>query len=114
MGTSNIIVYNCTPSFLVLGYLTLIYGGFLLLRYAEGAIYNHVICTVSFPIVTIFWTLFYLDPHDDAVWPKWTPTFTKTSAFAIAALYVSSFHLLWLTIGSVKKKLKKRRITINH
>nr|KAG5702492.1 hypothetical protein BaRGS_015124 [Batillaria attramentaria] len=66
----------------ILGYTL---GGlfqFLLIKYAEGAVFAVVVQSLVTPLATLFWTFFKFDVPTDHFY--WDPQFTETTAFTIA------------------------------
>ncbi|KAK7490961.1 hypothetical protein BaRGS_00017833 [Batillaria attramentaria] len=70
----------------ILGYTL---GGlfqFLLIKYAEGAVFAVVVQSLVTPLATLFWTFFKFDVPTDHFY--WDPQFTETTAFTIGGLLI--------------------------
>ena len=59
---------------------------YLLIQYAEGAVYAVVVQALIAPTVTLFWTLFKYDERADTF--GWNPNFNTTTAFTLAGLCI--------------------------
>ncbi|KAL3862003.1 hypothetical protein ACJMK2_008009 [Sinanodonta woodiana] len=57
---------------------------FLLIQYAEGAVYAAVVQAVVSPIAALFWSLFVFDEENLLFF--WKPTFNETTAYTIGGL----------------------------
>ena len=55
---------------------------FLLMRYAEGAVYAVIIGALATPGGALFWSCFKPNPL------RWDPAFTYTTAFTLAGLAI--------------------------
>ncbi|XP_067658087.1 crt homolog 3-like [Haliotis asinina] len=59
---------------------------FLLIEYAEGAVYAVVVQSMVTPLATLFWTLFKFDVQNNHFY--WSPEFNITTAFTLGGLLI--------------------------
>ena len=57
---------------------------FLLIEYAEGAVFAAVVQSLVGPIATMFWTFFEFNVKEDVF--RWHPLFNETTVFTLAGL----------------------------
>ena len=57
---------------------------FLLIQYAEGAIYAAVVQACISPLAALFWTLFKFDVKNDHFY--WDPVLTETTGFTFVGV----------------------------
>lgn len=57
---------------------------FLLIEYAEGAVFAAVVQSLVGPTATMFWTFFEFNVKEDVF--RWHPLFNETTVFTLAGL----------------------------
>lgn len=88
----------------ITSYCTANLFSFLLIQYAEGAIYAVVVQALVTPLATLFWTIFKPSPAF-----HWDPEFTMTTGFTLVGLMVISPAVVMYNYFS-----KKEGATPNH
>ncbi len=59
---------------------------FMLIEYAEGAVYAVVVQSMVTPLATLFWTFFEFVPHHNHFF--WNPRFNITTVFTLGGLLI--------------------------
>ena len=85
---------------------------YLLIQYAEGAVYACVVQALIAPSVTLFWTLFKYDQRADTF--GWNPHFNKTTAFTLAGLCIMiPGVVLYNYFSNIEVRQDKEKLVIN-
>ncbi|KAK3104794.1 hypothetical protein FSP39_010283 [Pinctada imbricata] len=88
---------------------------YLLIQYAEGAVYAVVVQAMIAPLVTVFWAVFQYE-NESGVF-RWHPTFNTTTGFTIAGLCIIIPGVVLYNYFSSKETKettdKELQITIN-
>ncbi|XP_077985154.1 uncharacterized protein LOC144439444 [Glandiceps talaboti] len=80
--------------------------GFLLLRYADGAIYLVIVQAMVTPLGALFWTVFSAEPHF-----HWHPVFDLATGFTIAGLVIMTpAVILYRQFGQKEEKSNETSI----
>ncbi|XP_070561457.1 crt homolog 3-like [Ptychodera flava] len=71
------------PWLFIVSYVMTYLFNFLLIRFADGAVYLVVVQALNTPLAALFWTLFTLKPYF-----HWNPVFDLATAFTLAGLAI--------------------------
>ncbi|KAJ8320712.1 hypothetical protein KUTeg_002299 [Tegillarca granosa] len=83
---------------------------FLLIQYAEGAVYAVVVQALISPTATIFWTLFKYNEVKDHFY--WGPLFNTTTFFTLAGLCLMVPGVIMYNYFSNREAKEKSRVEL--
>ena len=80
---------------------------FLLIQYAEGAIYASVVQACISPLAALFWTLFKYDVKSDHFY--WHPVLTETTGFTFVGVCLIVPGIMLYNYFSIQDDKKKEK-----